>query len=227
MHFAGIVLGRVVHGAQSGLAEQGVGIEIDLGVQAEQIAVLLDHQRIHLHQGQIVLLEQLGQTDEDMGELLELIAFETQPEGQVAGLERLGADQGVDAGLEDLLGRFMGDLLDVHPALGRGHEDDAAARAIDHRSQVKLPLDLGAGLDQDLADRLPRSVGLVGHQSLAQPVDGEDLRLLPALDQLDATGLATTAGMHLDLRDPAVAANPVAGLRRGLRGIDGNASGHG
>src|SRR5690606_27694626 len=43
--FTRIVLGRVMHGAQLGLAVQGVAVDVDLGVQAVQVAVLLDHQR--------------------------------------------------------------------------------------------------------------------------------------------------------------------------------------
>jgi len=40
--------------------------------------------------------------------------------------------------------------------------------------------------------------------TLAQPVVGEILDLLPGADQLDATGLATSAGVDLGLDHPAL-----------------------
>src|SRR5690606_21846413 len=82
VRFARIVLGRVVHGAQLGLTVQGVAVDVDLGIQAVQVAVLLDHQRVDLEQGQVVVLEQLGEANEDVGELLDLVTLQAQLEGQ-------------------------------------------------------------------------------------------------------------------------------------------------
>jgi hypothetical protein len=69
-----------------------------------QIAVSLDHQRVHFQQGQIVILEQLGQTYEDLGELGNLLAFQTQLECQLATLERLSANQWIDSGFQNFSG---------------------------------------------------------------------------------------------------------------------------
>ena len=55
-----------------------------LASRAVQVAVFLDHQRVHFQQGQVVVLEQLRQADEDMGELLDLVALQAQLEGQLA-----------------------------------------------------------------------------------------------------------------------------------------------
>src|SRR5690606_7026178 len=165
-------------------------LPIYLGIQAVQVAVLLDHQRVDLEQGQVVVLEQLGEANEDVGELLDLVALQAELESQLAALVRLGADQRVDGGLENLLGGVLGDLLDVHAALGGGHEHDATAGTIDHGAEVQLLVDVGAGFDQDLADRLAIGVGLVGHQALAQPLSGERLGVLLALDQLHTARLA-------------------------------------
>lgn len=120
----------------------------------------------------------------------------------------------------------MGNLLDVHATFGGGHEHDTSAGAIDHRAQIQLLGDLGAGFDEDLADRLPVGVGLVSHQTLIQPLLGERAGLFLATNQLDAAGLAATAGMHLGLHHPGVAANLVAGFGGLLRSIDCIAPGH-
>ena len=59
----------------------------------QQIAVGLDHQRVHFQQGQVIVLEQLGEADEDVYELLDLVTLEAQLERQFARLEGLRAYQ--------------------------------------------------------------------------------------------------------------------------------------
>ena len=226
MGFTGVVLGRVVHGAQLRLTVQGVAVDVDLGIQAVQVAVFLDHQRVHFQQGQVVVLEQLRQADEDMGELLDLVALQAQLEGQLAALVRLRADQRVDGSLEDLLGSVVGDLLDVHATFGGSHEHDAAAGTIDDGAEVQLLVDVGAGLHQDLADRLAVGVGLVGHQVLAQPLLGERLGVLFALHQLHTARFTAAAGVHLSFDDPLAAADLVAGFCGLFGGVYGKALGY-
>jgi len=217
----------VGHVAQLRLAIDGVAVDVDLGVQAVQIAVGLDHQRVHFQQGQVIVLEQLGEADEDVYELLDLVTLEAQLERQFARLEGLRAYQRIDGGLEDLLGRVVSDFFDVHATFGRRHEDDPATGAIDHGAQVELLVDIGARLDQNLADRLTIGIGLVGHQTLVEPLLGERSGLILAANQLYATRLATSTGMHLGLDHPLCAADLVAGFRCFLRAIYRIAFGHG
>ena len=139
-----------MEGLQLWLTVHGVGIDVDLGIEAVQVAVGLDDQRVHFQQGQIVILEQLGQANEDLGELLNLLAFQTQLERQFTTLERLSADQRIDGSLEDLLGSFVSDFLDVHATFGGSHEHDTAARTIDYSAQVQLFGDVSAGFDRIL-----------------------------------------------------------------------------
>ena len=226
MGFTRVVLGRVVHGAQLGLTVHGVGVDVDLGVQAVQVAVLLDHQRVHFQQGQVVVLEQLGQAHEDVGELLDLVALQAQLEGQLAALVRLCANQRVDGGLEDLLGSLVGNFLDVHATFGGGHEHDTAAGTVDDGAEVQLLVDVGAGLNQNLADRLAIGVCLVGHQTLAQPLGGERLGVFLVLDQLDAARFTAATGVHLGFDNPLAATDLFAGRSRFFRGVNGIASGY-
>jgi hypothetical protein len=58
MGFAGVVLGRIVHLAQLGLAVQGVAVDVDLGVQAVQVAGGGDHQRVDLRAGRKVIVQE-------------------------------------------------------------------------------------------------------------------------------------------------------------------------
>ncbi|MNN65752.1 hypothetical protein D3C81_1812770 [compost metagenome] len=114
----------------------------------------------------------------------------------------------------------MGDFLDVHTALGGGHEHDASRGAIDHCTQIQLLGDIGAGFDQNLADRLPIGIGLVGHQTLVQPLLGKGLGLFLVTNQLDAARLATTAGMNLGFYHPGSAADLVTGFGCLFRSIN-------
>ena len=54
----------------------------------------------------------------------------------------------------DLLGRVVGDLLDVHAALGRGDDGDAAALAVDQQSEVEFLGDVDAVGDVEPVDLL-------------------------------------------------------------------------
>src|SRR5690606_24885715 len=123
---------------QLGLTVQGIGVDIDLGVEAVQIAIGLDDQRIDLEQGQVVILEQLAEADKNVDELLDLRAFKPQPEGQVTALVGHRADQRIDGRLENLLRSLLGDLLDFDTTLGGCHEYDTAAGTIDHGAEIQL-----------------------------------------------------------------------------------------
>ena len=91
----------------------------------------------------------------------------------------------------DLLGTRAGHLLDLDPALGREHDERAAASPVEHDRQVELARDLGR----------------LGHQHLAhrQALDRERqdprrllVRLLGRVRELDPARLAAAA--HQDLR---------------------------
>ncbi len=86
---------------------------------------------------------------------------EAELERQLARLVGLQADGGVDVFLEDLLGRGVGDLFDLHAAGLRGHEDDLGRGAVEHQAEIELAVDGRAGFDQQALDLLSRRAGLV------------------------------------------------------------------
>ena len=101
--------------------------------------------------------------------LRHLLAGEAELERQPAGLERLQAGVGIDVHLEDLLGVRGGDLLDVHAALGAGHQHrhaDGRGRApCRRRTRLRcrrLPD------DEHLADLLALLAGLLGDQRVLE-----------------------------------------------------------
>ncbi len=210
--FARVILRRIVESLQLWLTVHGVGVDVDLGVEAMQVAVSLDHQRVHFQQGQIVVLEQFGQTGEDLGELSDLLAFQTQLECQIATLERLSANQWIDRGLENLFRSVVSDLLDVHATFGGSHEHDTTAGTVYNSAQVQLFGDIGARLDQDLGHWLTIGVSLVSHQTLAQPLLCERCSVFLAANQLYAARFTATTCVNLGFDDPLGSADLVAGF---------------
>ena len=84
------------------------------------------------------------------------------------GYRRILAQAGVDDDGLDLLGRVMGDGLDVHAALGRDDEGDAAGDAIDEQRQVEFLGDVGTVGDVEAVDLLAVLAGLDRHQRVAE-----------------------------------------------------------
>src|SRR5438270_10905056 len=137
-------------------------------------------------------------------ERADLRAAQSQREGDLAPVEGLEAGGRIDRLLDDLLGRGLGDALDIHAALGRGDDRDAAHRAIDQQREIKLAFDVAAFLDIEPLHRLAGGAGLLGHQLVAQhgPSVGADL-----LDRLGDAYAALAVGIVLE-----AALAPAAGL---------------
>jgi hypothetical protein len=78
------------------------------------------------------------------------------------------AGRRIDSDRLDLLRRVVSDCFDVHPALGRGDDCDAAGRAIDQQSQVEFLGDVDAVGDVEALDLLALRAGLDRDQRLAE-----------------------------------------------------------
>ncbi len=76
---------------------------------------------------------------------VDLRGLEAESKGELARLPCAETDGGVDGLLEDGLGSFGGDFLDLHAAGLRGHEDQPAGGAVEHDAEVELAVD-GSGL---------------------------------------------------------------------------------
>ena len=78
----------------------------------------------------------------------------------------------VDRLAVDLLGRLVGDGLDLDAPLGRGHQHRALQAAVDGQAEVELAGDVVADGHEHLRDRLALGAGLVGDQGLAEQAGG-------------------------------------------------------
>ena len=94
------------------------------------------------------------------GEFLCQIESETEP----AHLERLQPDGGINNDLQDFLGRFCGDLLDVHPAGLARHDDRAFGGAVDDHAEIQLARDVARILDEHALDEASLGACLVSDE---------------------------------------------------------------
>jgi hypothetical protein len=148
------------------------------------------------------------------GKLPDLLLGEAEREAELAGLVGLQARGRVDPHLEDLLGRLLGDLLDVHAALGAGHHHHAAGVAVDEHAEVELAGDAQALLDVHGAHLGALVASLDGDELAAEhPPRGVARGAGATLHHLDAAGDGVFA-----LVDLALAAAP--GVNLGLHHHD-------
>ncbi len=129
------------------MPEHRVVVEVHLRVEREEIAVFRHDQRIDFQQRRIGGDEGVVERRHDFDRLADLRPLEAEREGELARLVRGKAETRVDVFLEDLLGRLLGDLLDLDAAFLADHQREALARAIQHDAEVQLALDPEALLD--------------------------------------------------------------------------------
>ena len=120
---------------------------------------------------------------------------------------------------QDRVGRRLGDLLDLHAALRRGHDHDALALPVEHQADVELALDRHRLLDVEPVHHASLGAGLVRHQPLAQQRLRRLAYLILGAADLHAARLAPRAGMDLRLHRPAIAADLGGAIHRLLRAV--------
>ena len=111
-----------------GVAENGVVVEVDLGVERDELPVLGDDQRVDLDERAVLRDEALVEAAEEARPL----PWSPRRGGRARRRARApgtaGARSSGRSTRDDLLGVLGGDLLDLHAALGRRHERDARSR---------------------------------------------------------------------------------------------------
>ena len=123
--FVGVFLVHVHQGGDVLVAEHRVVVEVELGVEGEDLPLVGHDQGVDLGERGVGLQEEL---DERLQELLAVLggfAFQAERLADLAGLEVGQADAHVDRLAVDLLGGLVGDDLDVDPpsvvAIRTGH----------------------------------------------------------------------------------------------------------
>ena len=212
LELLGILFGGVAQLGDVGMAVDRVRVKAHLGVETLEIALVGDDERVDLEHLHVLLEEQLVERAHHRDALLDLRALEAQRERDAATVERLIARGRIDREAEDLFRRAGRDLLDIHAALGRGHEAYPRGAAIHQKGEIHLALDAGAVLDIDAVDLLARGAGLLGHEGAAEHAAGLLGGLLDGFGEPHAPrlagarlakfALAAAAGVDLRLDHP-------------------------
>ena len=140
------------------MAEQCVAVERDLGVERPDLAIGGHDQRVDLDQRRLLAGEDLIQLGEHRPDRPDDVIVDARLERQPATMEVLEAEQRVDVQMGDRVRVLLGDLLDVHPPLGREHHQRRLRRAVEHDRRVVLGRDLRRALDPQLVDGEPTDV---------------------------------------------------------------------
>ena len=209
------------------VAEQGVVVEVHLGVERDHLAAAGHHQRVDFDDAGVELGEGPVHGGDELDAGADLLAFEAEAEGDLAAVVGHDAGRRVDRHLENFLRRGGGDLLDIHAALARGHDGDPAGRAVDQHAEVELARDVAAVLDVKALDLLAARAGLLGDQHMAEHLAGVGFDFVEGPAQAHAAGAlgivleapgATAAGMDLGFDHPDRSAQVAGGVLGFLRG---------
>jgi hypothetical protein len=165
---------------------------VTLESERQYPAVLRQHERVDLDEARVEPLERLVQVHQRPPDALRGVAFEARGEGDLAHLVGQQPEQRVHVRPHDGLGLGLGDLLDVHPALGREQDEGPLGRPIDGNGEVELLLYLRPALDVHPPDGVPPDV----HPEYAL---GGLARFGGVVYHRDAPGLAAAADQHLRL----------------------------
>ena len=196
------------------MAEQGVVLHVQLGVQGHHPVVPGYDQGVDFHQGTVVFGKDAVQGIQRLGRRSRLGRLQSQPGSQPAGLVGHQPQHRLNRLGVDVLGVGGGHLLNVHSPGGADNHHRPPETPVNGQGHVELPSDVGQFLDQHRVYWNPLGVGLVGYQVLPQEGLGGLLRLFRRAHHLDAAGLAPTAGVDLgfDYRLPAQLLGGLAGF---------------
>jgi len=209
------------------------------GVEHEQFALVGNGERVDLDLRGVGAEEGAVELSRDLLRLLGEVAGQAERLGDGAAVMRHEAGRGIDVEAVDLLRRVMRDRLDVHAALGRGDEGDAARFPVDEQGEVEFLGDIDAVGHVEPVHLLAGRAGLDGDERVAEHLGRSRPDLIGAAGKADAAlgvgaqllelALAAAAGMDLRFHDVERAGQLSRGgdslvdAHRGIAGGDGHA----
>src|SRR6266704_2801849 len=183
------------------VTEKRVVVKGHLGVEGDELAFASEHAGIDFQQRGVGINEGAVESLEEGRRGVHDFARQPQAERDFAGLVRLQTHGRMNHLAQNGAGIFPGDFLDFHAACGAGHEDDAAARAIDEEAEIKFALDVEAFFDEQALDDAAGGAGLRSDQLHAENVAGEIGGLVGGTRQLHAACFAAAACVNLGFND--------------------------
>ena len=204
--FGRIFFVQVAVGDDFRVTEQGVRVEVELGVQRDDLARTRQDQRVDFGQRRIGFPVGFVQALQVGARVGDRFFRHADLAGDVVGLLIGQADRRFDRDAVDFFRVAVRDFFDVHAAFRRGHQHDFLGDAVGDHRHVQFFLDVRAFFDQQAAHFLAFRAGLVGHQLHAHDLVRVFAYLFDRLGDFHATALAAAASMDLRLDDPDRAA---------------------
>ncbi|MDT4839293.1 hypothetical protein FQZ97_730790 [compost metagenome] len=209
------------------MTEQGVGVEVELGVQGDDVALAVAVQRVDFDQGSVGVHVALVELLEHVHGLGGGISGQADRIGDLGGLLGRQAGQRIDVFGDDFLGGGVGHFLDVHAAFAGGDERNLLGGAVGDQRHVVFLLDVGAVFDVQAADLLAFRAGLMRDQLHAQDFRGQLADVVQRARQLHAAALAAAARVDLRLDDPNRSTQLFSGSHGLVDGKSGDPARHG
>lgn len=217
------------------MAEQRIAVERHLGVEHDQPVVTRDDQRVDFQHVHVLGVERRVQLAEQLRALLGDVALQAERLGQGAAVGREDASGRIDGEGDDLVGRVVRHVFDIHAAFGRGDNRNARRDAIDQQGEVKLLGDVSALFNIEAVDLLASGAGLVCNQHAAEHFVGIGLDVFGGLDDADAAlgvgaqafefALAAATRVNLRFDDENLGAGLSGQILGGLQGLVGGIDG--
>ena len=179
------------------MAEEGVVVEDDFGVESEKSAVARDDERIDFGEGGVDLFVDLGEIEHELGGFGDVLVLEAELEGEFAGLEGLKAEERVHGLLENFVGGFSGDFLDFDAAFGGGDHGYRGAGAVPGDSKIIFVSDLNGWSDEEDGDGHALRAGLIADHSIGEHEFGGGGGFAGGFDEFDEAGFSAAAGVDL------------------------------
>jgi len=179
------------------VTEEGVVVEIYLGIHCYDLTLVGPNERVNLSQGRIAIYVRLIKRHNELDACFEGRSFEAERKRKTACLEGAQANGGIDERLLNLLGRFFRYGFDLDATLGGDHDGIHGRLPVEGHSDVVLLGNINRIGDQERAYLLALRTGLVRHEIHPQDIFGVGAHLVNALGQLHAATLASAPGVDL------------------------------
>ena len=134
------------------MTELGVLVERDLAVEGDDLAVLVEDERVDLDERRVFALVDLVELHEDVGDLVDELGREVRGDRDLARLLEVDAGDRVDLDARERLGLLDRELLDLHAALDAREREVRAVGPVEQHREVELLRDVGAARDHDALD---------------------------------------------------------------------------
>ena len=131
------------------LPVKGVVVKIHFRVERDDIAASSHDERIDFDQRRVEFRESLIHSRQKFDSRRNLLSFEAETEGDLAGIKAFHPEDRVDRHLNDFLRGFLGDFLDIHAAFRGGHDRNSACDPVHQDTQINFSRDITAVFDVD------------------------------------------------------------------------------